>query len=209
MISDPTQSRSGLLAMLVFGLLTARRLPRRYLLLGLVIFGLVLLLAPHTFWMRMTRSLTLQKGSFEVYTGVIRVFGYVGSLRAFLHNWLFGVGYLAGRYVSDRYNELRIVGLVSENYFLETAVGMGIIGISVMVRWIVRLFQLGRAIERVTPPGTLGHALARVHTPIVIATMTVCLTGDHWVGMVGIGQLALWCALLTRAGHLAVPRAEA
>jgi O-antigen ligase len=199
-----TQSRSGLLAMALFTMLTIRRLRARYVIGGIGVIGLALLVAPYAFWYRMTMTATLHKGSWEMYSWLVRVYGYVCSLRMFLHNWVTGLGYLAGRYVSENYNELRLKNLGAENFFLETAVGMGVIGLIAVLYWLVRLFRLGSTVKRVAPPGTLGHELARLHTPLMVAMVGVCMVGDNWVGMVATGQTVVWCVLLLRAGHLAV-----
>lgn len=198
-----TQSRSGLIMFTIVTVMTARRLPTRYIIAGVVLLGLVLLAAPPAFWNRMIRSVTLTQGSYEVYSGMIRVYGYISSVRAFLANWLIGLGYLGGRYVSEHYNELRIKELGSENFFLETAVGMGVIGFAVMLMMVTRLFQLGRVVRKVAPPGTIGYDLARFHVPLMVALVFTNMVADQWVGMVGIGEVALWCGLLVRAGHLA------
>jgi hypothetical protein len=197
-------SRSGFLAMGTFLALNFGRVRVRYILSGVVLIGLALLLAPQDFWTRMFRTITLERGSLELYSFLIRVYGYVANLRAFLDNWLFGTGYLSGPYVSHNYNELKITGLPADNYYLETAVGMGVIGLGALVFCFVRLFQLGRVVRAVTPPGTLGHQLARFHGPLIVAVMIANLTGDNLVGMVAIAQLALWCSLMVRAGHQAV-----
>jgi O-antigen ligase len=139
---------------------------------------------------------------------MIRVYGYISAWNAFRENWLFGVGFLAVRYISERYNDLRVGMLGPENFFLETAVGMGVIGLAVVLRWYASLIQLGREVRRVTPPGTLGHEIARVHVPLMVGLAAVNMVGDQWIGMVGIGQVALWCALMVRSGHLAVASAR-
>ena len=46
--------------------------------------------------------------------------------------------------------------------------------------------------------------LARFNTPLLIGLLVVNVTGDNFIGMVGLGQLALWSAMLVRAGHLAL-----
>jgi hypothetical protein len=38
----------------------------------------------------------------------------------------------------------------------------------------------------------------------MLALMAANLTGDNFMGMVGLAQLAIWCALLIRSGHLSV-----
>ena len=94
-------------------------------------------------------------------------------------------------------------------YFFETLVGMGIVGLVMLGVVFWRLFALGRVVLRSTPPNSLGHELARLNAPLLVAMLVTNLTGSTVIGMVGVGQVALWCALLVRAGHLAIPRAEA
>jgi O-antigen ligase len=127
----------------------------------------------------------------------------------FLHNPLLGVGYVAFSTVSGDYGELRLIGAPAENYLLETASGMGVPGVIALLVVLVRLFQLGAAVRREAPVGSLGHAIARYHTPLVIGLLVVSLTGDNFCSMVALGQLALWCAMLVRAGHLSLERASA
>jgi hypothetical protein len=38
--------------------------------------------------------------------------------------------------------------------------------------------------------------------------MAICLVGNSWTGMVGVGQLALWCAVMIRSGHLALAKTK-
>jgi len=43
-----------------------------------------------------------------------------------------------------------------------------------------------------------------VHGPLVLGLLAANLTGDNFLGLVSIAQLALWCAVLVGAGHAAV-----
>jgi O-antigen ligase len=204
-----SQSRSGMIVFFIVAVMTARRVPLGYIIAGLVAFGATLFLAPHSFWRRMIRSVTFVEGSFEVYSGWVRLYGYIASIRIFLDNWLVGVGYLGGRFLSDRYNSLRVSGLGSENVYLEAAVSMGVIGLAIMAMTVLRLFQLGRVVRRVAPPGTIAHDLSRFHFPLILALGLFNMVGDHWAGMVGVGHIAVWCAVLVRAGHLSLARRPA
>jgi hypothetical protein len=199
-------SRSGILAMCTFLVMSLRGVRVRHVLGGVVVLGLGLLLAPEFFWARMYRTITLERGSAELFSWMIRVVGYVSNVRLFLDNWLFGTGYLSSVHLSQKYNELGIP-LVAENFYLETAVGMGVIGIAAMVLCFVRMFELGKVVREVAPAGTLGHGLARYHTPLLTGIMLACMFGSLLVGMVLVAQLAMWCALMVRAGHEAVSRA--
>ncbi len=204
-----TQSRSGLLAWVTFGLLTLRWVKPSRLVAGAITIGALLPLMPHSFWIRMTRTLTVERGSFEFYSFFQRVIGWLTAWRVFEdHPWT-GVGYLGFRFVSHRYNDLRIVFGTVENYYYETLISMGVIGLTVLVIVLVRLFQLGHEIQKLAAPGTLAHHMARFHTPLVLALLVANMTGDNLTGMVGIAQLAMWTAVLVRSGHEARPRTGA
>ena len=199
-----TQSRSGLLAWVTFGLLTLRWVRPSRLIAGAVTLGALLPLLPPSFWIRMARTLTVERGSFEFYSFFQRVVGWVTAWRVFQdHPWT-GVGYLGFRFVSHRYNDLRIVFVTVENYFYETLISMGVVGLVVLAVVLARLFLLGREVQRLAPPGTLAHHMARFHTPLVLALLVANMTGDNLTGMVGIAQLAMWTAVLVRSGHAAV-----
>ncbi len=202
-----TQSRSGLLAFATFLLLTVRRVRWRWLLGGGVALLVALPLVPAEYWGRLERSLMFKQGSFEVFTFLARIYGYRVAWHVFLDNPVIGVGYLGFRFVSASYNDLHLsIGQV-ENFLLETLVGMGVSGLAVVGFAFARLHALGRVVQQVTAPRTLGHELARLQAPLLVALFVANLTGATFVGMVGVGQFALWCALLVRAGHLAQERA--
>jgi O-antigen ligase len=122
----------------------------------------------------------------------------------FLDHPLTGVGYLGYRFVSHQYNELRLVLGTVENYFYEVLVSMGLVGFGLLILVIVRLFQLGRAVGRAAVPGSLAHHMARYHTPLVIGLLVANMTGDNFMGMVSVAQMAMWTAVLVRSGHAAV-----
>jgi O-antigen ligase len=204
-----TQSRSGLLAFAAFLLLTVRRVRWRWILGSLLVLALMLPIVPSSFWDRMGRSLSLQPGTPEMFSLLIRLYSYRTAWSAFLDHPLFGVGYLGLRFVSVSYNQFHLRGLGAENFLLETLVGLGIVGLAAVAVVFARLWALGRAVRSVTPPKTLGHELARFNTPLLVALVVTNLTGSTVVGMVGVGQVALWAALLIRAGHLAVARRAA
>jgi O-antigen ligase len=199
-----TQSRSGLLALLTFTVLSLRQLKWQYLVAVGAILPIILRFVPEDYFTRLGKSVTMEKGSFELYTMLIRVYGYQSAVRVFSDHWLFGVGYLSCQYVSHRYNDLKIIDLGAENFYLETAAGLGVVGLAAVAFWYVRLFQLGRTVLEHTPKGTRGHTLAQVHLPLMAALSVANLTGDNFMGLIGAGQLALWGALLTRTGHMAV-----
>jgi O-antigen ligase len=204
-----TQSRSGLIAWSIFVLLGTRWWRWQTLLGILAIVGLVLLFAPEAYWGRLSRTLAPKGGSFEAFSSIIRVYGWQAALRIIADNPIFGVGYLGFRFVSARYNDLGIVINTAENYYLEVAAGMGLIGLSVLGVALVALWRIGAAVRAATVPGSHGHELARRHGPMVLALLTANLTGDQFVGLTGLAQLSLWIVLVVRAGHLsAAPAAR-
>ncbi len=199
-----TQSRSGLLAWIVFSVLAWRKLPRRFLVTGLLA---VLVLAPFVatiWWERMLRTLSGDRGSFEVYTTFVRIYGWFAAGRMFVAHPLVGVGYLGFRHFSDRYNDLGLMLGTCENMYLEVATGMGLIGLIVFLRLIWRTMALGDVVAKHAPPDSWAAKMARLHKPYLLALAASNLTGDNWVGLVGIAQVAVWCALLVRAGQLSL-----
>jgi len=69
---------------------------------------------------------------------------------------------------------------------------------------LVKLYQVGREVGRVAPPGSLAHHMSRYHAPLVTGLLVANLTGDNFMGMVGLAQVAMWTAVLVRSGHAAV-----
>jgi hypothetical protein len=205
-----TQSRSGLLAFATYLLLTVRHVRWRWVLATVLLLLVALPLVPAPYWGRLGRSLSFKRGSFELFTFLVRIYGYRTAWRVFLDHPIFGVGYLGFRFVSAQYNELRVVIGQAENYMLETLVGLGVVGLGLLALVLQRLYALGRVVRRQTAPGTFAHELGRLHAPLLTALLVANLTGDNFVGMAGIGQLAVWSALLVRAAHLAArPEGEA
>lgn len=199
-----TQSRSGILAWATFGLLTLRWVRPARLLTGALTIAAILPVLPVKFWERMVRSVAVERGSFEAFSFFQRLYGWRAAWGTFQdHPWT-GVGYLGFRFVSHRYNELRVVLGTVENYYFEILVSMGIIGLALLVFVIVRLFQLGHEVSRVAPRGTLAYHMARFHTPLVIGLLVANLTGDNFVGMTSLAQLAMWTAVMVRSAHAAV-----
>jgi hypothetical protein len=54
----------------------------------------------------------------------------------------------------------------------------------------------------------MASAMARYHAPLLLALLLVNVTGTHFVGMMGLGQLALWLAMLVQAAHRSVETAN-
>jgi O-antigen ligase len=199
-----TASRGGLMALLAFGVLTLPRLRWTWIVGGMILVAMVLPFVPQSYWVRLGRTAVQQRGTFETFTTMIRVLSWKTAWTVFLHHPILGVGYLGFGSMSSAYNPFRIVLGPAENYFLEIAAGMGIVGLIALGFVITRLLQLGRAVERVATPGSLGHSLARFHVPLILSLLVPCLSADNLVGMVGIGQIAMWCAMLVCAGHSGV-----
>ena len=109
--------------------------------------------------------------------------------------------------MSTAYNDLR-VRIGAESYMLEIAADLGIVGLIAFGHVIARVIQLGRAVRRVAPPHSLGHRMAILNEPMLIAILVANLTGSNLIGMVGIGQIALWSVMMARAGHEAVKVGE-
>jgi len=202
-----TQSRSAILALITLIAMTVRRVRWRWIVGLLVVLAAVPFIVPAQYWERLSRTLTMRQGSPEMFSILVRFYGFRTAWRVFLDNPVFGVGYLGYRFVSVRYNEMGLVLITAENFLLETMAGLGLVGLGVVVLVLHRLYAVGTAVRRAAPPGTFAHELARMHTPLVTALLVANLSGDTFVGMGGIGQLALWTALVVRAGHLAVREA--
>ena len=199
-----TQSRSALLASAVFAIGMLRGMRPRHLLTGVLASASILPLLPVSFWERMGKSLVVERGSFEVMSMLQRVYGWRTAWRVFLdHPWT-GIGYLGFRFVSNQYNELRLNLVTVENYFYEILVSMGVVGLVASAIVFIRMFKLGREVRRVAPEGTLASHMARVHGPLLLGLIVANLTGDNFLGLVSVAQLALWCAVLVGAGHAAV-----
>lgn len=201
-----TQSRSGLLAWTVMALLSLSRRRLKWVLPGSAVLALAIPMIPRVYLERVTNTVFLEKGTFEAFSSLIRVFGWKAAWQVFLDHPIFGVGYVCFRFISDRYNELKVVLVTAESYYLETATGMGIIGLVALALAIVAMYRMGAAVRRATPKGTLAHSMARYHGPFFTALLVANLTGDNFVGMLGLAQLALWTGILVQAGRLEARR---
>lgn len=197
-----TQTRSALLGWIVFTLLTMRRGQWRYVAIAAGLFLVATPLIPQVWWERMSRTLVLERGTFEAYSALVRVYGWHAAWHMFLDHPVFGVGYVGFRFLSQQYNNLGVLLGTCENMFLEIATGMGVIGLFAFWRVLRALFTLGATVRRHAPPGSFARNLAGFHVPYMVSLLVVNLTGDNWVGLVALSQLGLWCALLVRSGHL-------
>ena len=202
-----TQSRAGILAWATFALFTLRWVRPSRVLAGALAIGALLMLMPHSFWIRMMRSVAVEKGSFEALSLFQRVYGWRTAWDVVRdHPWT-GIGYAGFRFVSSGYNALRLVIITVENFYYETLVSMGIVGLAVLAVVTVRLFQVGRAVSRTAPPGTLAYHMARFHSPLMLGLLVANMTANNFVGMVGLAQVAIWTAVLVRSGHDAIRHA--
>jgi O-antigen ligase len=203
-----TASRSGLLACLTFTMLVLPRARLRWVLLTALAVIAALPLIPEHYWTRLAKTLTLQRGTFEAYTSIIRFHAWKVALAMFRDHPWFGVGYVGISTLSAQYGELRMHFGTAENFYLETAAGMGIPGLIAFVFVLVRLFQMGRVVHRCAPSGTLARAMAQFHAPMIVALLVICITGNQFGGVAPTGQLALWLAMMVRASHLAIEAAR-
>jgi O-antigen ligase len=202
-----TQSRAGILAWATFALFTLRWVRPSRVLAGALTIVALMLMMPHSFWLRMMRSVAVERGSFEALSLFQRIYGWHAAWGVVQdHPWT-GIGYLGFRFVSNSYNALRLVIITVENFYYETLVSMGIVGLAVLAVVIVRLFQVGRAVARTAPPGTLAHHMARFHAPLMLGLLVANMTANNFVGMAGLAQVAIWTAVLVRSGHDAVAQA--
>lgn len=202
------QTRSGLLAWGTFGLLTIRRARWRQVVLGVLCLALLIPFVPDEYWGRMWRTLVYERGSFEAYTTYIRLFGWQAAVQMFLDHPLVGVGYLGYRHFAPQYNQFGLMFDSTESYYLEVATGMGVVGLVALAILLRRLLAIGGTVRKAVAPGTLAWHLAGNHTPLIAGLLVANLTGSNFVGMLGLGQLALWCALVLRAGQVAAAGAE-
>jgi len=203
-----TQSRSGLVAWTVYNLLSLRWRRWSSYIWILIVVAIGLPFVPAAYWQRIFRTLSLTGGTFDAYSSLMRFYSWQMAVRIFLDHPIFGAGYVGLRFITPQYNPFHIVLATAESFYLEIAADMGLIGLAALAPALVAFFRLGAAVKKVVPPGSLGYELARRHRPLVLAMLAANVTGDNFIGMVGLGQMAIWCALLIRAGHLSVARAE-
>jgi O-antigen ligase len=191
-------SRSGILAWLIFVVtLGLRRGHRRLLilpLLGLAAFPLL----PDELAGRILRTAVMQEGSFEAYTSIIRVFCWYAAIAIFLDHPILGVGYLGLRHVAHEYNPLGLYLVTAESFYLETAAGMGLLGLAALAAFAWACLALGRAALRHGEPGSPAHRMGEVAPSFLLAVAVGNLTGDNLVGLLNGAQLAIFLGLLGR-----------
>jgi len=199
-----TQSRSGLVAWVLYNLFSIRWRRWTSYLWIVVVATVGLPFVPESYWSRILKTLSFGGGTFETYSSLMRPYSWQMAFRAFLDHPIFGVGYLGLRFVSSNYNPFHIILVTAESFYLEVASDMGLVGLAALAAALVALWRLGKTVRNATAPGTFGHEMARRHGPLMVGLLAANITGDNFIGMVGLGQLAIWCAILIRAGHLAV-----
>ncbi len=191
-----TQSRSGLLAWVTFVLVYGSRAGRRKLLVLPLLAVAVVPFLPPDFQGRLLRTVLMQEGSFEAYTSIIRLFGWQAAVEIFRAHPLFGVGYLGFRHVAQDYNPLGLYLETAENFFLETAVGMGVLGLLALAGIAVACARLGRAARRRSEPGSLAHSMGTVTPAFLLAVAAGNMTGDNLIGLLNGAQFVIFFALL-------------
>lgn len=196
-----TNSRSGLLSWVTFISIWAIMNRKGWLLL--VPLGLALLFPflPDIVTGKFVRTITAQRGSFEIYSTLVRVYAWKTAYVCFLNNPVFGVGYLCFRYFSHQYNALTLNLGTAENLVLETAADMGIMGLSALAWLTASLVRFVRTASGANAPGSTAHALARVSFPFLTANAVANMTANNLVGMVSVAQVAVFCAFLVVASR--------
>jgi hypothetical protein len=195
-------SRAGLGAWFVFVILYAARGGHRLVWLLPLAMAAVIPVLPEEYRGRMLRTLTLERGSFEAYSSLIRVYCWNTSFATMLANPILGVGYLGFRFVSDDYNVLGLKLLTSESFFLETGSGMGVIGLAVVAWFAIAALRFASTARRLALPGSTTERFARVAPAYLAAIAVANLTGDLLIGLLGVSQLALFLGMFTQAARI-------
>ena len=195
-------SRSGLLAGVVFVAVLGLQKKWRWLWLLPLFVAACFPFLPSEWVLRVTRTLVLERGSFEAYSSLVRFFTWEASFRTFLAHPILGVGYLGYRFVSYAYNPLGAILVTAESMYLETAAGMGVMGLAALA-WVgIAGLRMASAIRRTSAPNGIAYRLASM-TPAYLAGVAAGnLTGDNLMGMMAVAQLALFYGLLAQAGRV-------
>jgi O-antigen ligase len=195
-------SRSGLLAGVVFVAVLGLQKRWRWLWFLPLLVAAVFPFLPSEWVLRVTRTLVLERGSFEAYSSLVRFFTWEASFRTFLAYPILGVGYVGYRFVSSAYNPLGAVLVTAESVYLEIASGMGILGLAAFF-WVgIAGLRLASAIRRTSPPDSFAHRLAAM-TPAYLAGVAAGnLTGNNLIGIMAVTQFALYFGLLAQAGRI-------
>jgi O-antigen ligase len=142
-----TSSRSALLAWVTFVIVWGIRGRSRWMLLAPLALVALFPLLPEAWTAKIVKSLVMQRGSFESYSTLVRFYAWQTALNIFLHHPWLGVGYDSFRFFSREFNALTLNLGAAENFILETAAGMGIGGVLIVV-WIAGALRgLGKAVQ--------------------------------------------------------------
>ena len=197
-----TTSRSGVLSWFTFIVVWAIARRKGWLLLIPLAVLAMFPLLPEAWTGKFVRTLLLQRGSFEIYSSVIRIYAWHTAIRIFMHFPILGVGFLGFRFFSYQFNDLTLNLGTAENFLLETAAGMGILGVAAIL-WVANaLFRLVRAVRASSVRGTSAARLAELSGPFLIAVVVANATGDNLIGIMGLTQLAVFSALLIAASRI-------
>jgi hypothetical protein len=197
-----TLSRAGLASWFVLVIIYGARGGHRSVWILPLLAVIAIPLLPDEYRGRMLRTLTLERGSFEAYSSLIRVFCWNASFATFLANPILGVGYLGFRFVSTDYNVLGLNLLTSESFFLETGSGMGVVGLAVLAWFAFATLRFARVVRRLSDRGSIADRFARVAPAYLAAVALANLTGDLLIGLLCVSQLALFLGLFTQAARM-------
>jgi len=168
-------------------------------------FAVAIAVRPEAWTGKIVKSLVMQRGSFESYSTLVRFYAWQTALNMFLHFPWLGVGYDSFRFFSREFNALTLNLGAAENFVFETAAGLGIGGVAIVV-WMARaLRRLGKSVQGAMPEGTRAYALAKLSGPFLVAVAVANMTGDNLIGMMGVAQLAVFSALLVTAARIETP----
>lgn len=197
-----TTSRSGVLAWFTFVVVWAIARRKGWLLLIPLAVLASFPFLPEAWTGKFVRTLLLQRGSFEIYSSMIRIYAWHTAVRMFLHFPILGVGFLGFRFFSYQFNDLTLNLGTAENFLLETAAGMGILGVAAVV-WVgAALTGLVRAVRAASAPGSPAARLAELSGPFLVSVVVANATGDNLIGIMGLTQLAVFAALLIAASRV-------
>jgi O-antigen ligase len=192
-------SRSGLLAWGAFVMVYGWYAKQRWLWFVPVLLAGVIPFLPDEIKERIIRTAVQERGSFEAYTSIIRFYSWEASLAVFLANPILGVGYLGFRFVSQQYNPLGIVLVTSESFYLETASGMGILGVATLAAISWAILHAARIARHSSPKESLAHRLGTVAPAYLLGIGVGNLTGNNLIGLMGVSQLAVFAGFLCQA----------
>jgi O-antigen ligase len=148
---------------------------------------------------RLLRTLVLERGSFEAFTSLIRLFCWQTSFQVFLANPLIGVGYMNFQHVSGQYNPLGVLLQTAENFYLQTAADMGVAGLCAITGVGVAAWRLAGLARRIGAPGSPAFELGAIAPAYLIAIASGNMTGDNLIGFLCSSQFIVFFTLLCQA----------